>query len=548
LVYTLEVMNYKKIYKLHTQISPKISMVLLFLLSVVGLSLPFVWYQAGWLSIFSFVPFIFFLKLISQKKLSVVRQLGLIWATGIAIFMIILSWALQTDPEKWAYINGWQAVFGMWAVYVAFAIALSIQYLFFGGLFLAIKPKFNNKSIFLLLPAMWCVAEATRSIMFSIFFMGPGGSIGTYWNFGVLGVAGAVTPLGYLARVVGMFGLSFIIVVVNICIFWLIQKRWKLPLSILIGIFALGLICYFVWKPPANSRKIVTGYLQQSLVYQTFQGDMTYYELVGKLAAELKEKTDILVLPEYSQFFIDTEQTNTEQYKLAQTTAQEISNANGSIITSTENTSTGKKTNRVVLYSVTGVLKAFNDKTFLIPLGEYMPYVFIGIFKLMSQEQLLYTHQQMRQIAQGQSSGAVFSGENNIKLGSLACSGAIAPELYRSLARNGAEVLTNSANLGIFTNAPFYHQQSQQFARFIALSNARPYVQSAAGAYSYSVSGDGEFVSKTDDLGFKLQTTQASLGQPRTIYTIIGEWVVWLSALILIAVVFIKSFGVKKKK
>jgi apolipoprotein N-acyltransferase len=548
LVYTLEVMNYKKIYKLHTQISPKISMVLLFLLSVVGLSLPFVWYQAGWLSIFSFVPFIFFLKLISQKKLSVVRQLGLIWATGIAIFMIILSWALQTDPEKWAYINGWQAVFGMWAVYVAFAIALSIQYLFFGGLFLAIKPKFNNKSIFLLLPAMWCVAEATRSIMFSIFFMGPGGSIGTYWNFGVLGVAGAVTPLGYLARVVGMFGLSFIIVVVNICIFWLIQKRWKLPLSILIGIFALGLICYFVWKPPANSRKIVTGYLQQSLVYQTFQGDMSYYELVGKLAAELKEKTDILVLPEYSQFFIDTEQTNTEQYKLAQTTAQEISNANGSIITSTENTSTGKKTNRVVMYSVTGALKAFNDKTFLIPLGEYMPYVFIGIFKLMSQEQLLYTHQQMRQIAQGQSSGAVFSGENNIKLGSLACSGAIAPELYRSLARNGAEVLTNSANLGIFTNAPFYHQQSQQFARFIALSNARPYVQSAAGAYSYSVSGDGEFVSKTDDLGFKLQTTQASLGQPRTIYTIIGEWVVWLSALILIAVVFIKSFGVKKKK
>ena len=541
-------MNYKKIYKLHTQISPKISMVLLFLLSVVGLSLPFVWYQAGWLSIFSFVPFIFFLKLISQKKLSVVRQLGLIWATGIAIFMIILSWALQTDPEKWAYINGWQAVFGMWAVYVAFAIALSIQYLFFGGLFLAIKPKFNNKSIFLLLPAMWCVAEATRSIMFSIFFMGPGGSIGTYWNFGVLGVAGAVTPLGYLARVVGMFGLSFIIVVVNICIFWLIQKRWKLPLSILIGIFALGLICYFVWKPPANSRKIVTGYLQQSLVYQTFQGDMTYYELVGKLAAELKEKTDVLVLPEYSQFFIDTEQTNTEQLKLAQATAQEISNANGSIITSTENTSTGKKTNRVVLYSVTGVLKAFNDKTFLIPLGEYMPYVFIGIFKLMSQEQLLYTHQQMRQIAQGQSSGAVFSGENNIKLGSLACSGAIAPELYRSLARNGAEVLTNSANLGIFTNAPFYHQQSQQFARFIALSNARPYVQSAAGAYSYSVSGDGEFVSKTDDLGFKLQTTQASLGQPRTIYTIIGEWVVWLSALILIAVVFIKSFGVKKKK
>jgi len=538
-------MNSIKINKLYKQLKPKIGILLLFLLSIAGLSLPFVLYQAGWLSLVGLVPFIFFLKIISQSKLSAVRQLGLIWATGIAAFVVILSWALQTDPEKWAFISGWQADLGLWSVYILFVIMLSIQYLIFGGLFLVIKPKFSNKSIFLLLPAMWCIAEVSRSVLFSVFMSGPGGSIGIYWNFGVLGVAGSVTPLGYIARVAGMFGLSFLIVVVNICIFWLAQRRWRLALIILSSILVSSIVCYLAWRPPAQSRKVVVGYLQQPLVYQTFQGDVGYYEIVGKLASNLKEKTDVLVLPEYSQFFIDTEQTKTEQFKPAQSTARSISNPNGTIITSSENTSTGKKTNRVVLYSASGEPKAYNVKSFLIPLGEYMPHMFIGIFKLLSQQQLLYAHQQMRQIAQGQSGSVVLRGDNNINLGSLACSGAIAPELYRGLAHNGADLLTNSANLAIFTNAPFYHNQSQQFARFIAISNARPYVQSAAGAYSYSLSSDGEFVSKTSDFGYKLETTQVSLGQRRTIYTILGEWVGLLSALILIVFVSIKALTKK---
>ena len=83
------------------------------------------------------------------------------------------------------------------------------------------------------------------------------------------------------------------------------------------------------------------------------------------------------------------------------------------------------------------------------------------------------------------------------------------------------------------------------FARFIAISNARPYVQSAAGAYSYSLSSDGEFVSKTSDLGYKLETARVSLGQRRTIYTILGEWVGLLSALILIVFVSIKALTKK---
>jgi len=530
----------------HSGLRSKSVLPLLFLASIVGLSLPFVYYQLGWLSLFGAVPFLYFLRETAQKKLSAVRQLGLIWAVGIAVFMITLSWALQTEPDKWASISGWQAVLALWSIYFVFVTMLSLQYLVFGCLYLIFKPKLYSKTIFIILPAMWCLAEAVRSILFSIFMAGPGGSIGIFWNFGALGVASAVTPLGYLSRVVGMFGLGFLVVVVNICIFWLLQRRWKLAILILLGIAFSSLICYAVWRPPAESKKITVGYLQQSLIYQQEQADLDFYDFIATLVSPLKSKTDVLVLPEYSQFFKNDALSSPAQLAQAQDTARAISEADGSIIVSTENSNSGKKLNRVVLYSVTGAWQAYRDKTFLIPLGEYLPNMFIAIFKLLSQEELLASHQQTRQISQGSAVNSVLTGSNNIQIGALACSGAIAPELYRELALGGAEVLTNSANLGIFSNAPIFHQQSQQFARFIAISNSRPYIQSAVGAYSYILNSDGEFLAETTNPGFRLDSAQLDIGRARTIYTIFGEWVVWLSAFILLVFGYLRINKYKK--
>ncbi len=235
------------------------------------------------------------------------------------------------------------------------------------------------------------------------------------------------------------------------------------------------------------------------------------------------------MLPEYSDFF-----TNTEATSEAQQTAKSISKSDGTIVTSIDQAESGKQKNHLVLYSSNAAVQASQDKTFLIPIGEYLPYLFIGVFKLFNQQQLLQLHQQSRVITQGKVEESVLIAANGIRLGSLACSGAIAPELYRAVAKQGAQVLTNSASLGIFTKAPLYHQQSRQFAHFIAISNARPYVQAASGAYSYIIDSNGNFVERTKDFKTEAGSAELALLQGRTLYTIAGEWVAWISIIILI--------------
>jgi apolipoprotein N-acyltransferase len=271
----------------------------LFIASIAGLSLPFVWYELGWLSLVGLVPFLYFLRCLREKKMAIKQQLGLIWVVGLSVFLVVLSWSLQTNPEKWAFISGRQADLALGLVFLGFSLVLSLQYLIFGSLYLWIKPRFTSKTVFLIFPAIWVVAEAGRSLLFSLVVAGPGGSIGTDWNFGVLGIAGSVTPLGYLARLVGMFGMSFVVVVINLCVFWLLQKRWKLPLTIFATIMLVSLACYVAWQPPAQAQKVQVGFVQLPQSFEGYNGENNYYDEIIDKTKTFKQKTDILVLPEY---------------------------------------------------------------------------------------------------------------------------------------------------------------------------------------------------------------------------------------------------------
>ncbi len=504
---------------------------LLYVLSVLGLSTPFVWYYAGWFSLVCMLPFLYLLRYLSVQKVSLKQQLGFIWVTGLGVFLIVLSWALFTNPEKWAFISGWQANLALAIVYLVFALILSLQYLFFGALYLWLNPKLTSKSVFILLPAIWVTAEAVRSIAFSIISYGPGGSIGVYWNFGVLGIATGVTPLGYLARIVGMFGLSFVVVVINLCIFWLLQKRYKLPLLILVIITLSILTSWYIWRPSIDAQKISAGFVQLPQSFDGYREDLNYFQKIDHITSSFDRKLDVLVLPEYSDFFI-----NEGEKDQSTATAQRIVQSNGSVVTS-ENKLADKNVqkNRLMVYSPERKVQAEQDKTFLIPIGEYLPYAVIGAFKVLNQNNVLSMHEQTRVVSKGSVADSVVHVPSGLNLGSMACSGAIAPELYRVLAREDAQVFTNSASLGIFTKAPLYHEQSRQFARFIAISNARPYVQAASGAYSYIIDSNGNFVVRTNDFHTEAGSAEIALVRIRTFYSMVGEWVVGLSMVILIA-------------
>ena len=73
-------------------------LVVLILLSVVGLSLPFVSYQLGWLSLVGILPFIFLLNHIKNQPRN--SEIFIIWLVGFLSMSIVLHWLLQTQPER----------------------------------------------------------------------------------------------------------------------------------------------------------------------------------------------------------------------------------------------------------------------------------------------------------------------------------------------------------------------------------------------------------------------------------------------------------------
>lgn len=506
------------------------------ILSALLLASPFLFYSAGWLSTICMVPFLYYLDYISKNK-STRSFILSVWSVGIVFFFVVVQWLTNTRPDNWAYIEGWQGGIGLLAIYLILVSSLSIGFLLFGYIYSKIKVDLFSKWSFVVLPAIWIVAEFARSVLFSIIAYGPNGSIGQFWNFGVLGFGAAVTPLGYIARFVGLFGLSFVVVVVNLAIFWLLHRRWKLPVLMIMVVLLLAAFGRLVFDKSTGDNMAI------SIVQLPPTSDNT---LTTNYQAELKSimnsqaisssSIDMLVLPEYSEFFTSG---NVEAKEL---TSKYLAD-NGKAITSISGDEETNPSNDLVVYDKTGNITASHQKQFLIPVGEYMPYIVEALLRMTGQSEALEVNKATQNVTKGSKLETPVMVQGNT-IGSLACSGAIAPELYRSMVYQGAEVLTNSASLGTFTYAPLYHAQTRQMARFNAIANARPYVQASTGAYSYAIDSNGEFVFRTTKTGLNHQVVNIKTNKSYTIYSKLGEWVVYLS-LALTIVILVRAYAKK---
>ena len=497
---------------------------LLSFLTIVTLLLPFSTYYLGWLSLVSLVPWLFLFQFMIDKKYTNRKQFLIIWLVGIFSFFGVLGWSLQTNPQRWAFVSGWQAITGQWLIYTVFVLLFSIQYAVFAALYLKLKPKLLDWRSYLIIPSIWVISEAARSLFFSLVMYGKGSLVGLHWNFGVLGAAASVTPLVYLSRLVGMFGLSFVVVMIGVSIYWIIKKQYKLPVIILSIISLVTFISWIAWRVPVNSKQIQVGYVQLAQNFDNYENGDSYFDELSNMVKNRSTKNDILVLPEYSNFFVDTGKSY-----LAHQIAGDVTSDDGLIITSVSNdVDSHTHKNRLEIYNPKGEVVTTQDKTFLIPIGEYLPNLVVGLYKLGGMNQALKMHEDARIVAQGTDPNKPIT-VRGISLASLACSGAITPELYRGLVNGGAEIMTNSASLGAFTDATLYHAQSRQFAHFMAVANSRPFVQSAGGAYSFVIDNNGDFVSQTDNLGTNYDSVTLQVTKSKTPYTVLGEWVIFFS-------------------
>lgn len=493
----------------------------------ISLALPFIHYRAGWLSIVALLPLLFGLEWLEGLTWKRWHKVAVLYGVGLVFFGIIVQWMYHIRATDLIADSALRMTFVILS-FLLVASSLALGFIVFGWLYFRLPISLKSAKVFVLLPATWVIGEYVRSVLFSIMWLGPGGSVGPHWNFGNLGFAASVTPLVYGSRLLGLFGLSVVMVIINLSLFMLIKRRFvRTSLICLVAVCVLSLVGYGVYAKSIDSKSI------RVAVAHIESGVDTGYEssLAQSVAQNKDGRVNTFILPEYSHFLEpEASQGLGEQRQIAEKVLGRDS-SEGVIITSRAGTGDYEGGNGVVYMRQNGTVLSTQYKRFLIPAGEYVPYAFQVILKLSGNGSVVSAHQTDKTIKASKQSEHYVSVDG-VRYGALACSGVIAPEFYRLLAHSGAEVLTNSASLSSMGIDKLYFQQAQQMARFQAVANARPFAQAARGGESYILDKDGAFIAQTNTDTTQYIEAPINSNARRTIYSIVGEWTLLLAAIL----------------
>jgi apolipoprotein N-acyltransferase len=499
------------------------------------LTLPFVESGLGWAGFFCFIPLFYALEIMKKLYWSMAKQVLFIWLSGWGFLLIVMSFILQINTSSWTFISSPYLSGLIIFSWLACTLVMSLGFVLFGWVILRFRAYENVLKLLLIVPAAWVVGEFARSWITSLTFTGPEGTLGNFFNFGHLGFAATGTPLGYASRVAGLYGVSFLIIMVNVILYLLIKKAWKPAFSAAISVLSVVLLGYFGFRT-IDTTGIRVAAVQVGAIDQRFYESQVLHFLDTNPSL-WSRPAKIIALPEYANFF---EQGSPSFRK--EVINKLTHNQPALFVYSRQKSGQdGHRKNEIVYMKSDGTELSAQEKNFLIPGGEYLPYSHRLALRLVGKDQIIQVFNGRTGISKGRLPEHPVSYDS-VSYGALACSGAIAPQLYRNLAHQGAEVLINNASLNVFKNSPLYREQSESMVRFSAVATAKPFIQAARGNYAYIFDQNGHSLSESKELGVGLLEAEIKPSPHKTLYTKFGEYMMIVSVLVLV------GFAVSERK
>jgi apolipoprotein N-acyltransferase len=263
----------------------------------VGFIVPFLW----WVS-FLGIALLFHLTLSTRTLLGAV-------CAGFAAFVVksllALWWLWSTYPLGWlgADLSGiaLPLIFFYW---FSAAVWLGLGGAAFGAAVFHFR-SFSRYWLVILLPATLVVAETIGSLSFSLFTLGPGGSLNASFSFGQIGyLLGEHAALLALATLGGVYALSFTAGVGG-AFLWLAFTRLSTCRAAAYTAAALALLIVSSVLVKAPPYQPILG-LSVAVVETDFRGETRQAPAQGvalreALAAALRAAPDYVILPEDSR-------------------------------------------------------------------------------------------------------------------------------------------------------------------------------------------------------------------------------------------------------
>lgn len=453
---------------------------LLALLSGLLITASFPPLKTDWLIWISLIPLLFAIKDTSPRE---AFKLGMI--AGLSHYISLIYWIINVIS---AY--GGLNIFISICVLLLLCLYLSI-YL---GVFSLLAAFFSHSRIKILFFAgAWVSLEYLRGIILTGF---PWGLLG-YSQYNRLEIA-------QIADITGVYGLSFIIIAVNVFFFQLILKNKDILknkyfisetlilILIIITSIHYGNNClrrYVALKPekPLLNVAVIQGNIDQAVKWDIDFQEITIDKYIYLTQCSYNTKPDIIVWPETAAplLFQDDSPLTKKIYNLARESKAYL------IFGSPAYKMEGDHIiyyNRAWCISPEGAISGQYNKNHLVPFGEYVPL----------QKFLPFVHRiviSAGEFSRGEPTDPLLLGKN--PSGILICYEVIFPEIARAQILKGAGLLiniTNDAWYG-FTSAPYQHLFMSVFR---AIENRRPLLRSANTGISAIIDSSGKVTIQGD--------------------------------------------------
>lgn len=304
-------------------------------------------------------------------------------------FLFVLGFYWSLYPIKWLpfdFGTGELALVGLY--WVSVSVFLGSSGLVFVSLYALSKGALTHTKwlAYLLIPFMWVIAEIAGSLSLSVFTLGPGSEINTYFSLGYIGLLLAHHPLlVFVSAVGGVYSLSFATVVLGVYLsrhaeFLLLQK-YKLiivPVCILSAVGVTSLVSY-VPSHGLNETKTVAVVSTWFPVERMFERTDVLKDMQAEaLSVAVETNAEYIILPEDGRFF-----DQTDDGKLAKDWFRFRNSSSTSIIIDSGRVELGGKSVLQGFIFDTGTGESSTvHKKYLVPQGEFVPYIYEYFFRL----------------------------------------------------------------------------------------------------------------------------------------------------------------------
>jgi apolipoprotein N-acyltransferase len=514
---------------------------------------------SGIFLIFAYPPYNFFgfiwIALIPLLIFVYDKKINSRWAfwggltTGFIFLGSVISWFFSAYPADWMGLEKSPVVFSLLIlVWLVNSVCLAS----FIGLFSLALKKLKKGVWFdiIIISGLWIIFEYLRAWSFEILWLGKDSLLGPHWTLGFLGYGLAdsknILPL---ASIAGVYGLSFLVAFINGLIFFIFKKflenRGKLNLfffknlAALILIFALLSLGGLAIKNNKEKKQPVQS-LNVALLQTKFLSHFEYNSAIinSELDTELGLLDRAIKIPSVPNLIIFPEDTrflaSLAQYRPNFNLNELFKDKSITLIDSSrvEDAIQGNYFQLYYSNSRKG-LATGQKKSFLMPGGEYMPYLAKAVISLIGQHDWLKRFEANREYSKG--TELALGDYQEIKIGTLFCPEIFSPELYREITNLGAEVLVNISGHGVFRGSPSLLAQVRAMAKLRAAENNRYLIQAINYNLSSIIDNRGNVAIASRQIGNEVIKGEVLPISGKTFYDKYGNWLLLLSVFIVCA-------------